>query len=89
MPFPHSLHAETLTASKRIAVIAGKLVKYGFGSLLGQLGLCRLPWNYLRTCSLNKVFCRDVPFAWLPSVRDRCACYLDQGACPLPRTAEN
>ncbi len=33
---------------------------------------------------LAEVFCRNVPFAWLPSVRDRCACYLDQGACPMP-----
>jgi nucleoside-diphosphate-sugar epimerase len=33
---------------------------------------------------LAEVFCCNVPFAWLPSVRDRCACYLDQGACPLP-----
>lgn len=54
MPSPHSLHAGTLTATKRFALIAGKLVKYGFGSLLGQLGLSRFPWNCRRTCSLAK-----------------------------------
>lgn len=54
MPSPHSLHAGTLTATKRFALIAGKLVKYGFGSLLGQLGLSRFPWNCRLTCSLAK-----------------------------------
>lgn len=33
---------------------------------------------------LAEIFCENVPFAWLPSVKDRCACYLDQGTCPLP-----
>ncbi|GAB6057247.1 NAD-dependent epimerase/dehydratase family protein [Desulfonatronum parangueonense] len=33
---------------------------------------------------LAEIFCENIPFTWLPSVRDRCACYLDKGACPLP-----
>ncbi|MDO9581972.1 MAG: NAD(P)-dependent oxidoreductase [Desulfomicrobium sp.] len=32
---------------------------------------------------LADVFCRGVPFAWQPSVRDQCACYLDAGPCPV------
>jgi len=39
----HSLHAGRLTATRRFAVIAVKLVKYGFGSFLSQLGLNRFP----------------------------------------------
>ena len=54
MTIPHSLHAGRLTATTRFAVIAGKLIKYGFGSLLAQLGVSRFPWNCRRACTLSK-----------------------------------
>ncbi|SDB47168.1 ubiquinone biosynthesis protein [Desulfonatronum thiosulfatophilum] len=54
MSMNHSLHAGRLTATSRFAVIAGKLIKYGFGSLLAQLGVSRFPWNCRRACTLSK-----------------------------------
>ncbi|MBM9538433.1 NAD-dependent epimerase/dehydratase family protein [Desulfobulbus alkaliphilus] len=37
---------------------------------------------------LADVVCRSMPFAWRPSVHDRCRCYLDKGGCPVNEPPE-
>lgn len=80
--------AESLSAARRRPAMLTTDAVRGFnlnlavrpGLVWDELGLeMRFPTIQE---GLADVFCRGVPFAWQPSVRDHCACFLDAGSCP-------
>lgn len=81
--------AESLSVARRRPAMLTTDAVRGFnlnlavrpGLVWDELGL-QMRFPTIRE-GLADVFCRSVPFAWQPSVRDRCACYLDSGPCPV------